>query len=116
MFNTRLIPPLERNKEIPHEIIGGRRGHSIVYMVLNKKLVSDYSNQIKHLIVVASTETSNYYDYIIQPFLSISSQYFSLQLEYLLLLFGTIQSIKMFLRTSFRILSKYYTGIVSKPF
>jgi len=55
-------------------------------------------------------DTSNYYNHIAHPFASISNQYFEIQLEYLLILFGTIQSIKMFLRTSFRVSEGFYSG------
>jgi len=44
VFNTKLMPSLERTNSIPYEIIGGRRGQSLIYVVLSKKLVSDIAN------------------------------------------------------------------------
>ena len=44
VFNTKLIPSLERTNSIPYEIIGGRRGQSSIHVALNKKLVSDIVN------------------------------------------------------------------------
>jgi len=54
IFNNRVFPKLEQDKAIPTEVIGGRRGQSSMYAVLNKKIVVDISNQIKK---------TNYYYY-----------------------------------------------------
>ena len=45
-----------------------------------------------------------------------SNQHFGVQLEYLLVLFTIIQSIKMCLRTSFGTSSSFYTGSKEKLF
>ena len=48
VFNSRLMPSLEDKKAILYEIIGERRGYSVVNIVLNKKLVLDMVNQVKN--------------------------------------------------------------------
>ena len=78
IYNSRVILELEKREVIPFEVVGGKRGQSLLHVALNKKLISDYSNQSKWLIVVVSADTSNYYDYIAHPFASMSNQYFGL--------------------------------------
>ena len=58
----------------------------------------------------------NCYNRIVHLFASLSNQHFRVQLEYLLVLFMIIQSIKMFLRTSYRVLKLYYTSSKNKLF
>ena len=60
-------------------------------------------------MVVVSADATNYYDWIAHLIASMVCQHFSLSLEYLLILFGTIQTLKIFLRTSFSLLLSYYT-------
>ena len=83
---------------------------------MNKKLICNIVNQTKKPIVVISADTTNYYDHIMYPVVSMSNQNFGVQLEYLLVLFSSIQSIKMFLRTSFRVLTTFFTESKGKPF
>ena len=45
VFNTRLIPLLENKFFIPEKIIGGRRNQSIIYVAINKKLVTNIINK-----------------------------------------------------------------------
>ena len=116
VFNSKLMLFLEDKEVIPYKIIGERRGYLAIYIALNKKLVSDMENQVKKLMVVISADASNCYDCIVYSFVSMACQHFGLSLEYILLLFGTIQTLKMFLRTSYRISSSYYTGLALQPF
>ena len=64
VFNTKLMPSLERTNSIPYKIIGGRRGQLLIYVALNKKLVSDIANQSKKPTVVVLADISNCYDWI----------------------------------------------------
>ena len=74
IFNRRVLPYLENKKEIPYKIIYRRRDQSLLHIALNKKLVADCSNQIKYPTVVVSVDASNYYDHIVYPFSSMTSQ------------------------------------------
>ena len=116
VFNTKLMISLKRTNSIPYEIIGERRGQSSIYIALNKKLVSDIANQSKKLTVVVSVDASNCYDRIAHPIAILTCQHFGLNLEYLLLLFGIIQILKMYLRTSFGLSTQFYTRTKSLPF
>ena len=112
----RLILSLKYKKAIPHKIIGRRRGHLAIYIVSNKKLVLDITNKEKRPTIVISVDITNCYDWIVYPRVSLTCQHFGLSLEYLLLLFGIMKSLKMFLRTSYRVSSKFYTGTKELPF
>ena len=78
VFNTKLMPSLERTNSIPYEIIGERRGQSSLHVALNKKLVCDISNQQKQPMVVISANASNCYDRITHPIASQACQHFGL--------------------------------------
>ena len=58
----------------------------------------------------------NCYDRVTYLFASIYAQYFGLELPYLLVLFRVIQSMKMFLRTSFEISMSSYSEDEGRPF
>ena len=45
IFNTKLIPSIEHSQSIPREIIGGRRAQLAIQLTVNKKLISDITNQ-----------------------------------------------------------------------
>ena len=59
VFNSLLIPTLENNKLILKKIIWGRRGQSVIYIVVNKKLITNIVNQMKILNTIVSAVTSN---------------------------------------------------------
>ena len=44
IFNTRVMPMLEKTKVILHKIIREYRGYISLYIAVNKKLVSDIAN------------------------------------------------------------------------
>ena len=116
VFNGRAIPRIETAKTIPYDVIGRRRGQSSFHIALNKKLVCDIGNQQKKPTVMVSADATNYYDRIAHSILSMAYQHFDLQLEYLLTLFRTMQTIKMFLHTSFSISSQFCNGSDTLPF
>ena len=97
VFNIKLTPSLKINKQIPYEIIGDRRGYSAIHITLNKKLVSDIANQSKKSTVIILVDATSCYNHITHSIVSLVCQYFRLSLEYVLLLFRTIQIIKIFL-------------------
>ena len=47
--------------------------------------------------MVISTDTTNYFDYIAHPLVDLVGLHFSLQIKYVMILFKTIQSLKMYL-------------------
>ena len=62
IFNTRMIPQIEYRNEILREIVGGRRSQSTIYIVINKKIIADITNQLKLSHLIISMDTSNCFD------------------------------------------------------
>ena len=116
IYNSRVLPRIEECIAIPYEVIGGRRGKSSQNITLNKKLVCYIGNQITLLTAVTSSNATNYYDQILNSVNSMTNKYFGVKLEYLLVLVATMQSIKMLLRTSYRVSERFYTGSQDIPF
>ena len=48
IFNGRVLPHLEANKQILIEIISRQRGYLAYHITLNKKLILEISNQINN--------------------------------------------------------------------
>ena len=67
-------------------------------------------------IITICADTTNCYNRVAHPFASLCAQYFGLDLSYLVVLFRAIQSMKMFLRTAFRVSEHYYSGDNNRPF
>ena len=78
VFNIRALPTIEASRTILYEIIGGRRGQSLIHIAFNKKLVCDIENQHKKLTVVVSADATNYYDRIAYLIVSLLCQQFRL--------------------------------------
>ena len=116
VFDRRALPSIEASNTIPFEVIGGRKGQSSIYIALNKKLVYDIGNHYKKPTVMVSIDAFNCYNRIAHSISSMVCQHFRLQLEYLMTLFGTIQTIKIFLHISFGVLEQFYTRTVALPF
>ena len=60
--------------------------------------------------------TTNCYDRIAHQVASIKNQHFGEKVEYLLVLFATTHSIKMFLRKSYGVSERFFTGSQHRPF
>ena len=116
IFNGRVLSSIKERKEIPIEIIGNRRKQSAHHIILEKKLISNISNQIKLPIIMISANTTNCFDRMAHPFAAITCRHFGLQIKYILILFLSIQSIRMYLKISFSILTSYYTGTSDRLF
>ena len=90
LLNIRLIPLMKQVYVIPKEIIGSRRVKSAIQLAVNKKLISNITNQWKKPFIIISADASNYFDCIAHPITSIVYQHFGLPLPYLLSMFKTI--------------------------
>jgi len=116
IFNSRVLPTLEKQRKIPIEIIRGWHKQLAYHITLDKKLILDISNQMKIPTITISTDAKNYFNRMAHPFAALTYRYSGLQLEYILVLFSSIQSIRMYLITSFSISISYYAGTYSKLF
>ena len=110
MFNNRLILNIEAMNAILIEVIGGRQSQAATHLALDKKLISNIANMRKLPMITICADATNCYDRVAHPFASLYIQYFGLELSYLVVLFRAIQSMKMFLRTTFGVSKNYYSG------
>ena len=109
-FNSRMILTLEQKSVIPCEIIDRRQTQSAIYLVLNKKLLADISNVQKRLMVIICEDTINCYNRVLHLFVSLYTQYFGLEVSYLLVLLRTMKIMKMFLHIFFSMSDRFYSG------
>ena len=92
------------------EIIGGRRSQAATHLALNKKLITDIANVRKLPMITICADATNCYDRVAHPFENLCAQCFGLEVSYLAALFRAMQSMKMFLRTSYGISQTAYSG------
>ena len=111
-----MIPQMELNNKIPREIVKGRRSQSAIYIIINKKLMVDISNQLKKPHAIVSVNALNCFDRVAHPISAMLCSYFGLQSMYISTFFQTIQNIEMYLMTSYGISESFYTGIEEKSF
>ena len=108
-FNSRLMPSLEVSSSVPQEITGCRRLQADTHLALGKKLIADVSNTRKLPTTTTCVDATNGYDRVTHPYASLYSQCFGIDILYLLVLFKTIQSMKMYLRTAFGVSTSFYS-------
>ena len=64
---------IEIGNFIASKILDRYKGQSIICITLNKKVISDISNQIKVSLIIVSINTANYYNYVPHFYMSFSS-------------------------------------------
>ena len=116
LFNTRLMPTLEKHSMIPDAIIGARREKSAIHSGLYRQFLLDIANMRCKPSAIISADATNCFDRISHPFASLACQHFGLHMNYIIILLMTIQQMQMHVRTSFGISKGYYEGTKSKPF
>ena len=98
------------------EVIGGRRSQSAMCLALNKKLIANIASAWKVPTFTICADVTNFYDRVAHPFASLHTQYFRLEITYVTVLSRAIQTIKIFLRTSYGILETFYSRNNETPF
>ena len=96
--------------------MGGRRGQSTIYITVNKKLITDITNQAKTPHAIISADTSNCVDRVAHLIAVLVCSYFILLNEYAETFFTTIQSIRMYLLIAYRVSLSFYTDSEDSPF
>ena len=74
------------------------------------------SNQVKSLSVFISADAINCYDLVTHPFISLTTPYFGVHINYILVLLKAIQNMTMHLQTTFGVSASSYSGSVLTPF
>ena len=90
IFNTLIIPIIEKKSEIPREIIGRRKSQSAIQIAINKKLLADIANQSRLPYAIVSVDISNYFDRVAHLISALSYSHFGLPEHYIEAFFTTI--------------------------
>ena len=77
--------------------------------LIDKKLISDMANMWKRPIVIIHIDATNYYNRVAYLFASLYAQYFGLEVSNLLVLFRTMQMMRIFLCASFGTSGNFYS-------
>ena len=110
IFNQSILPVLEKYNLIQIEIVGGYKGQATIHVAINKNLIEYMHNQVKAPHVVTSADAANFYDRVTHPFTSLKAQCFGTHIDYVLVLLKVIQSMSIFLHTSFGTSCAFYSG------
>ena len=109
------MPSLDASSFMPQEIIGGRRIQATTHLAISKKFIADISNTRKLPTITKCVDATNCYDRVAHTYASLCSQYFVMEICYLIVLIKKNQSMKMHLRTAFGVSTSFYTSN-GKPF
>ena len=82
----------------------------MIYVAINKKLITDIANQRKLPQVIISADATNYFNRVAHPYSGIVCQHFGLLLSYVSIFFEMIQQIIMYLITSYGVSNNFYSG------
>ena len=119
MTNKRLgremIYNAEKSGLIPQEAYGSRRNHRAIECGLNKVLTADLSRQRRSPLALCSNDAVSCYDRIVHSVASLCMQRVGVSPQSCKLLFGTLENIQHFVRTTYGDSSSHYCGIQLRP-
>jgi hypothetical protein len=96
-----MIQQAERLEAIPKEVYGSRKHHRSVECALNKVLSMDILRQRRRPAALCSNDAKSCYNRILHSIASIAMRRLGVAPEVCHMLFGTLQDIRHYIRTSF---------------
>ena len=81
--------------------------------MVNKKLITNISNQSKIPYAIILADASNYFDRVTHLILALSCMHFGLKENYIQTFFEMIQNMKMYLLTTHGLSDTYYMDSIS---
>ena len=119
MINKRMgremVTQAEKFHLIPQEAYGSRRNCRSIECGLNKVLTADISRQRRSPLALCSNDAISCYDRIIHSVASLSMQRLGVAPESCRLLFGTLEQVQHFVRTTYGDSASHYGGIRLRP-
>ena len=119
MFNKHVGRSMLANAErlgiIPPEVYGSRRHHRAIECVLNKVLTADLSRQCRVPLALCSNDAVSCYDRIIHSVASLCMQRLGVPKNQCHLLFGTLQQVEHYVRTTYGDSATGYAGVLLQP-
>ena len=119
MFNKHVGRSMLANAErlgiIPPEVYGSRRNHRAIECVLHKVLTADLSRQCRVPLALCSNDAVSCYDRIIHSVASLCMQRLGVPKNQCHLLFGTLQQVEHYVRTTYGDSATGYAGVLLQP-
>ena len=119
MINKRtgreMVSHAELHNLIPQEAYGSRRQHRAIECGLNKVLTADLTRQRRSTLAICSNDAVSCYDRIIHSVASICMQRLGVPSDTCRLMFGTLQQVHHYVRTTYGDSASHYCGVQLQP-
>ena len=115
-FGHRMIKQSEENKRIPDEAYGSRASLNAILVAVNRRLVIDLFKQKRRCGAIAGVDAAQCYDRIVHSLSILLCQKEGAPMSSLLMMFGVIQCITYYIRTTFGDSKGSYGGHQEIPF
>ena len=116
MFGHRLVKQVEKFNRFPDELYGSRSFLSAILVAINRRLTIDIFKQKRRAGTIAGVDAAQCYDRIVHSLSILLCQREGAPISSLLMMFGVIQSMVFFLRTTFGDSNMSYGGLQPVPF
>ena len=116
VFGHKMVQQCERFLRFPEELYGSRNNHSAVEVGVNRRLTLEILKQKRRNGAIAGVDAAQCYDRIVHSLAILLCRNEGAPLSSLFLMFGAIQSMEFFIRTTFGESSNFYGGIQTIPF
>ena len=116
MFGHRMIKQSEAHNRIPDEAYGSRASLNAILVAVNRRLVIDIFKQKRRCGAIAGVDAAQCYDRIVHSLSILLCQKEGAPLSSCLMMFGIIQCMTYFIRTTFGDSKGSYGGHQETPF
>ena len=111
-----MIQQYETNNRFSDEIYGNRSGMSASEVAVNRRVVLENIKVLRHCGVLVEVDAAQCYDRIVHSLSSLVYQNEGSPISSLIMMYGAIQSMVYYLRTTFGDSTKSYDGKETIPF
>lgn len=115
-FGNRLIKQCERRDRMPEELYGSRKNLGAIQVAVNRRLVIDNIKLKRRGGAIAGVDAAQCYDRIVHSLAILICQREGSPIAPLMMMFGVIQCMSFYIRTTFGDSEGSYGGIQDIPF
>ena len=116
IFSSRMVKGMESTKRIPEELFGSRKLLSAIQVAVNRRLVTDTFRQKRRSGAIAGADAAQCYDRIIHSLSILLCRKEGVPMSSLMMMFGVIQCMTYYIRTTFGDSTTSYGGKQPVPF
>ena len=116
IFGHKMVQQCESFSRFPEELYGSRNNHSAVEVGVNRRLTLEVLKQKRRNGAIAGVDAAQCYDRIVHSLAILLCRNEGAPISSLLLMFGAIQSMEFFIRTTFGESTNSYGGNQPIPF